>query len=80
MINESTVSEPVAAQMALPDDFETALAQLEALVARMEGGSLPLDQSLASYEEELNWPRFANSVLMLLNSRLRSYKTICLSL
>lgn len=50
MINKSTVSEPAADQMALPDDFETALAQLEALVARMEGGSLPLDQSLAAYE------------------------------
>lgn len=50
MTNKSTVSEPVAAQMALPSDFETALAQLEALVARMEGGSLPLDQSLAAYE------------------------------
>ncbi|MGB6105166.1 MAG: exodeoxyribonuclease VII small subunit [Pusillimonas sp.] len=34
----------------LPQDFETALAQLESLVAQMEGGSLALDQSLAAYE------------------------------
>ncbi len=35
----------------LPQDFETALAQLEALVAKMEAGSLALDQSLAAYEQ-----------------------------
>jgi exodeoxyribonuclease VII small subunit len=34
----------------LPQDFETALAQLEALVAQMENGSLALDQSLSAYE------------------------------
>ncbi|MEB2401501.1 exodeoxyribonuclease VII small subunit [Parapusillimonas granuli] len=34
----------------LPQDFETALAQLEALVAQMENGTLALDQSLAAYE------------------------------
>jgi exodeoxyribonuclease VII small subunit len=35
----------------LPQDFETALAQLEALVAQMEDGTLALDQSLAAYEK-----------------------------
>ena len=34
-----------------PQDFETALAQLEALVAQMETGTLALDQSLAAYEQ-----------------------------
>ena len=33
----------------LPEDFETALAELEALVATMESGSLALEQSLAAY-------------------------------
>jgi len=33
----------------LPQDFETALAELEALVASMESGSLPLEQSLTAY-------------------------------
>jgi exodeoxyribonuclease VII small subunit len=50
MTNKITSFEPVAAQAALPQDFETALTQLETLVAQMEGGSLPLDQSLAVYE------------------------------
>ncbi|AEC19001.1 hypothetical protein PT7_0461 [Pusillimonas sp. T7-7] len=36
---------------ALPQDFETALAQLESLVAQMETGTLALDQSLAAYEQ-----------------------------
>lgn len=39
------------AATAVPQDFETALAQLEALVAKMENGSLALDQSLAAYEQ-----------------------------
>lgn len=36
---------------ALPQDFETALAQLESLVSQMETGALPLDRSLAAYEQ-----------------------------
>ncbi len=31
--------------------FEDRLAALEALVKKMEGGSLPLTESLAAYEE-----------------------------
>ncbi|KWN13028.1 exodeoxyribonuclease VII small subunit [Burkholderia ubonensis] len=33
----------------LPDNYEMALAELEALVARMEGGALSLEDSLAAY-------------------------------
>lgn len=33
----------------LPQDYETALAELEALVARMEEGSLTLEASLGAY-------------------------------
>ena len=33
-----------------PSSFETALAELEALVARMESGELPLQESLAAYK------------------------------
>ncbi|MFW7339968.1 exodeoxyribonuclease VII small subunit [Pollutimonas sp. H1-120] len=49
-------STPAAADQAdgkaaLPQDFETALAQLESLVSQMETGALPLDQSLAAYEQ-----------------------------
>lgn len=34
---------------AVPADYESALAELEALVARMEGGALNLEDSLAAY-------------------------------
>lgn len=40
-----------------PQDFETALARLEALVAQMESGSLPLDQSLALYQQGVELAR-----------------------
>lgn len=33
-----------------PASFEAALAELEALVGRMEGGTLPLKEALASYK------------------------------
>ncbi|MFM1886084.1 MAG: exodeoxyribonuclease small subunit [Pseudomonadota bacterium] len=32
-------------------DFETQLQQLEALVARLERGDLPLEQALADFEQ-----------------------------
>lgn len=41
----------------LPQDFETALAQLEGLVAKMESGTLPLDESLAVYEQGVELAR-----------------------
>ncbi|MDE2397828.1 MAG: exodeoxyribonuclease VII small subunit [Burkholderiales bacterium] len=34
---------------AAPESFEQALAELDALVERMEGGQLPLDQLLDGY-------------------------------
>ena len=34
---------------AVPESFEQALAELDGLVERMEGGQLPLDQLLDAY-------------------------------
>lgn len=56
MVNNPTGSEPINPAQpgeagVEPKDFETALAQLEALVAKMESGSLALDESLAAYEK-----------------------------
>lgn len=47
----------------LPQDFETALAQLEALVSQMENGSLPLDQSLAAYQKGVELARICQRLL-----------------
>lgn len=56
MVDKSTGSAPMNTAQpgeadVAPKDFETALAQLEALVAKMESGSLALDESLAAYEK-----------------------------
>lgn len=47
----------------LPQDFETALAELETLVATMEGGSLPLEQSLAAYRRGVELTRICQERL-----------------
>jgi exodeoxyribonuclease VII small subunit len=45
------------AQADLPQDFETALAQLEQLVSKMESGALPLEESLAAYRRGVSLTR-----------------------
>ena len=49
----------------LPADitFEQALEQLEAIVARMEDGKLPLEESLAAYQGGAQLIRFCESKL-----------------
>jgi exodeoxyribonuclease VII small subunit len=40
-----------------PSNFEQSLAQLEALVAKLESGDLPLDAALASFEQGVRLTR-----------------------
>jgi exodeoxyribonuclease VII small subunit len=44
-------------------NFEQALAELEALVARMESGELPLDQALATFEQGVKLTRACQASL-----------------
>ena len=44
------MSDPTAAPAVANLTFEKALEELEALVARMEDGKLPLEESLAAYQ------------------------------
>ena len=44
-------------------DFETALAELEALVERMEQGDLSLDESLKSFERGVQLTRSCQQAL-----------------
>ena len=44
-------------------DFETALAELEALVARLEGGDLPLDEALKTFERGVELTRHCQASL-----------------
>ncbi|MGV8804366.1 MAG: exodeoxyribonuclease VII small subunit [Polaromonas sp.] len=53
---KSSAPSPVTAKSisapapALPDSYEEALQELEALVGRLESGQLPLDQLLGGYQ------------------------------
>jgi len=46
-----------------PPSFEAALAELEAIVATMEGGQLPLQQSLAAYRRGAQLLQFCQTAL-----------------
>ena len=44
-------------------DFEKALAELEALVEKLESGDLPLDESLADFKRGVELTRQCQAVL-----------------
>ncbi len=46
-----------------PASFEAALAELEALVERMEGGELPLKEALAAYKRGAELLQFCQGAL-----------------
>ena len=46
-----------------PKSFEEALAELEAIVAGMEAGQLPLEQSLAAYKRGAELLQYCQSAL-----------------
>ena len=46
-----------------PPTFEAALAELEAIVARMESGELPLEEALACYKRGAQLLQFCQSAL-----------------
>lgn len=46
-----------------PDTYEDALGELERLVAAMEGGQLPLDQLLESYQRGAELLKFCRARL-----------------
>ena len=48
---------------AVPASFEAALAELETIVATMEGGQLPLADSLAAYKRGAELLQFCQGVL-----------------
>ncbi|HET8598613.1 MAG TPA: exodeoxyribonuclease VII small subunit [Castellaniella sp.] len=52
MVKEKTAlcTDPSQAGAAMPQDFESALAELESLAARMSDGDLGLEESIALYQ------------------------------
>ena len=53
----------MAESRATPASFEAALAELEAIVATMEGGQLPLAASLDAYKRGAELLQFCQTVL-----------------
>jgi exodeoxyribonuclease VII small subunit len=51
--------------------FEDTLAELEALVARMEAGSLPLDEALRSFERGVQLTRECQAALQSAQQRVQ---------
>ncbi|MEV8522427.1 exodeoxyribonuclease VII small subunit [Dyella marensis] len=62
---------PSPAEPASPADFEHSLDELEQLVARMEGGDLSLDDSLASFERGIGLYRHCQQALEQAELRVR---------
>lgn len=55
-----------------PVDFEKSLAELEGLVAKMEGGTLSLKQSLAAFERGVKLTRDCQAALRTAEMRIKA--------
>ena len=51
-------------------DFESAIAELDAIVKQMEEGDLPLDKSLALYERGVTLSRYCQEQLAAAERRI----------
>jgi len=54
-----------------PASFELAMAELESLVERMEGGRLPLEESLAAYQRGVVLVKYCREALGQVAQRVR---------
>jgi len=57
-----------------PLSFESALAELEAIVARMEAGQLPLEQSLAAYQRGAELLQFCQARLQEAQQQIKIFE------
>ena len=57
---------------AKPVDFEKSLAELESLVAKMEGGTLSLEESLAAFERGVKLTRDCQTALRTAEMRIKA--------
>lgn len=61
----------VAAACPPPASFELAMTELEALVDRMEGGRMPLEESLAAYQRGVVLVKYCRDALGQVAQRVR---------
>jgi exodeoxyribonuclease VII small subunit len=62
---------PDSAATDAPPSFEAALQELERLVAKMEGGDLSLEQSLAAHKRGLELARICQNTLRQAEQQVR---------
>ena len=62
---------PAMTSPAEPVPFEATLAQLEALVARLESGELPLDEALRTFEQGIRLTRECQTALSSAQQRVQ---------
>ena len=67
-----TVADSGAEQAEKPLDFEAALGELEALVGKMEDGSLSLEESLAAFERGVKLARVCQAALRAAELRVKA--------
>jgi exodeoxyribonuclease VII small subunit len=63
------MSKPSQSQQ--PQSFEAALAELEKIVAAMEAGQLPLEQSIAAYKRGAQLLLYCQSLLKEANQQVK---------
>ena len=71
MAKTAPKTSPASAEPAPAADFERSLDELEQLVAKMEGGELSLDESLASFERGIGLFRHCQQSLQQAELRVR---------
>jgi exodeoxyribonuclease VII small subunit len=69
MSNNTTPENAVSAVD--PQNFEAALAELESIIARMESGQLPLQQSLSAYKRGTELLGFCQKALAGVEQQIR---------
>ena len=61
--SKSASSAPTTAEVAPPFEFEQSMGELEAVVARLEQGDVPLEDALASFERGIALTRACQQAL-----------------
>ena len=70
-VSSSTPVASASAAPALPASYEAALLELEALVASLESGKLPLDQLLLGYQRGAQLLAFCKSRLEAVETQIK---------